>query len=158
MNDIKNRLLKRFRAREYRHAYVESFLNSLISGQIRALREREKMSQQQLAETIGTTQPGVSRFESPDYSSWRIETLRKIARAFDMALSIKFVGFGDIIEDIDGFDADRLLRPSFADDPVFHGGVSQRGEDPRANVVDFPRRSILVADPPARSEGEAQRG
>jgi transcriptional regulator with XRE-family HTH domain len=123
MSEIRERLLNRFRRRDYRHSYVESFLNSLVSAQIRILREREGWSQKDLAERIGTTQSAISRIESPDYSSWRIETLRKLARAFDSALSVKFVSFGDSLDDIAGFGSDRLIRPSFSDDPVFHGSA-----------------------------------
>jgi transcriptional regulator with XRE-family HTH domain len=144
MTAIRKRLLKRFCDREYRHSYLESFLDSLIATQIRALREREEWSQKELAERIGTKQSAISRLERPDHSAWGIKTLRALARAFDMALSVKFVSFGDAIDDIEGFRADRLIRPSFAQDPVFHGDLEVRAESADSNLiegVDFGRRT-----------------
>jgi len=120
MTAIRRRLLKRFRDREYRHSYMESFLDSLIATQIRTLREREELSQKELAEKIGTTQPAISRLERADHSAWGLKTLRALARAFDVALSVRFISFGDAIDEIEGFRADRLIRPSFSADPVFH--------------------------------------
>lgn len=136
MSEIRERLLRRFRAPDYRHAYFEEFLNSLVSTQIRILREREEMSQEELAAKVGTTQSGISRIESPEYSSWRVETLRKIARAFDMALSVKFVSFGDAIDDIEQFGEDRLIRPAFKDDPAFGEGPASSVQTSRV-VVDI---------------------
>lgn len=117
----KQRLLRKFHNRDYRHSYVESFVNSLVSTQIRTLRNRENLSQEELAAEVGTTQSGVSRYESPNYYRWGIETLRKLARSFDMALSIKFVSFGEALEDIEEFSRNKLIRPPFNKDPVFHG-------------------------------------
>jgi transcriptional regulator with XRE-family HTH domain len=134
MSGLRNRLLRRFRDRDYRHSYVESFLNSLISAQIRALREREGFSQDALARAIGTTQSGISRLESPDYSSWKIDTLSRLARAFDLSLSVKFVSFGDMVEDVAGFGETRLLRPSFEQDPVFHGGAAATDDPPPTSI------------------------
>ena len=119
MSALRRRLLKRFRDPDYRHSYMESFLDSLIATQIRTLREREKWSQKELADKVETTQPAISRLERPDHSAWSLKTLRSLARAFDMALSVKFVSFGDAVQDIEGFRADRLIRPSFGEDPVF---------------------------------------
>lgn len=134
----RGRLLKRFRTKEYRHSYVESFLNSVISAQIRILREREGWSQKELADKIGTQQSGISRYENPDYSSWRIETLRKLARAFDMALSVRFVSFGDSIDEVEGFGSDRLIRPAFAEDPAFDPDEATSQSPRSARVIDFP--------------------
>ncbi len=160
MSGLRSRLLRRFRDREYRHSYVESFLDSLISAQIRALREREGFSQEALAREIGTTQSGVSRLESPDYTSWKIETLNRLARAFDLCLSVKFVSFGDMVENITKFGEDKLLRPSFEEDPVFGGRVADTDEPP-PTVVDFSRKSTrrrieMVPTHPDRSGSEAK--
>lgn len=139
MSEIRKRLLKKFRNRDYRHSYVESFLDSLISTQIRLLRERGDWSQKELAEKIGTTQSAISRIESADHSAWGFKTLRTLARVFDMALSVRFVSFGDAVKDIEGFRADRLIRPSFSEDPVFLQEQAGQTESEGENlvVVDF---------------------
>jgi ribosome-binding protein aMBF1 (putative translation factor) len=62
---------------EYRYAYAEDFLNTWVATQIRVLREQRGMTQQDLAEAIGTKQAGVSRVENVNYSAWKTETLRR---------------------------------------------------------------------------------
>jgi transcriptional regulator with XRE-family HTH domain len=139
MSDIRERLFKRFRDPEYRHSYLEEFLNSVISAQIRTLREQRGWSQADLAEKIGTTQSAISRIENPNYSAWKLETLRKIARALDQALTVKFVSFGDALGDVERFRTDKLIRPSFEEDPVFHGEIQKEvsASDVLAPVITF---------------------
>lgn len=162
MSGIRNRLLKRFRDRDYRHSYVESFLDSLVSTQIRTLREREGWSQKDLAKRIGTTQPGISRVESPNYSAWSIKTLRKLAAVFDLALSIKFVSFGDAIDDIEQFGVDRLIRPRFDADPVFCSWQESESDSAgeRSAVLEFrlplsPAPKLKLSEDASSSEGVA---
>jgi transcriptional regulator with XRE-family HTH domain len=144
---IRERLLRNFRDPEYRHAYLESFLNSLIAFQIRALRKRRGWSQDDLAAEMGTKQSAISRIEDPDYSTWKIETLRKAARAFDLALVVKFVSFGDAVDDIEQFGIDRLLRPEFAEDPVFiFGGESSINEKSATSQVGIGRGFATVSN------------
>lgn len=151
MSDLKERLLNRFRDPEYRHEYLESFLNSLISAQIRTLREDSQLSQADLAEKLGTAQSAISRIENPNYSAWRVDTLRKLARVFDRALIVKFVSFGDAVDDIEQFGIDRLIRPAFEDDPAFHelnGGESSANDAiALANVLPFRGKPVSPARP-----------
>ena len=78
------------------------------------------MSQQELADAIGTKKSGISRLENANYSSWKVETLRKLARAFGVRLRISFEEFGTLIPEIEGLE--KRLRPrKFEDDPVFKG-------------------------------------
>lgn len=51
-------------------------------------RLRKNMTQEQLAERIGTKQPGVARLESRKYGRASISMLRKIADALDARLII----------------------------------------------------------------------
>lgn len=116
---MRDRLLGRFQEPEYRQTYVEAFLNTSIAAQIRALRRSRKLSQKQLGVLIGTKQSGVSALENVNYSRWSLSTLRKIARVFDVALVVRFESFGEILDDITSFDAAKLDKPSFDQDPVF---------------------------------------
>jgi transcriptional regulator with XRE-family HTH domain len=168
-DDLRERLLAEFQDQDFRHAYLEDFLNSVVSTQIRTLREKAGWSQAELADLIATTQSAISRNESPDYSRWNIATLRKLARAFDRALIVKFAGFGEALGDIERFRLDRLIPPSFDEDPVFHGGAvsaAVAGESSRAattrirargNVTyhDFSPKSTSVAEMKPSSESKA---
>ena len=109
---------------EYRYAYAEDFLNTSVATQIRVIREQRGLTQEELAQKIGTKQAGVSRLENVNYSAWKTETLRKIARALKVRLKITFETFGSLIDEADVFSRQNLERPSFEDDPRFQEGVA----------------------------------
>ena len=81
---------------EYRSAYVDAMVSNSIAFQIRAMRQKRGLSQQQLANLLQTTQNAVSRIENPDYGRASVATLKSVARAFDVALLVKFVSFGEL--------------------------------------------------------------
>ena len=104
---------------EYRYAYAEDFLNTWVATQIVTLREQRGMSQTRLGELIGTKQPGVSRLEDINHSTWKTETLKRIARALGVRLKITFETFGDLLIEDERFCRDFLKRPDFKADPAF---------------------------------------
>ncbi len=114
-----DQLRQTFTDEEYRNAYAESFLNSYVAGQIKVLREDYPMTQGELAERIGTKQPGIARLENVNYSAWKVETLRKVARALKVRLKITFEEWGSLPGEIERFRKDALLRAPFHKDPVF---------------------------------------
>ena len=125
MGKLKARVVNSLQSEEGRNAYTDTITNAFVAAQIKALREDRGFSQEQLAELIGTKQSGVSRLERADYSSWKIETLRKLARAFHVRLRIRFEGFGTLLDEIGGFDDKNLLPPKFEDDPAFKDDESK---------------------------------
>jgi ribosome-binding protein aMBF1 (putative translation factor) len=90
VNELLERLKEDFQNEEARYAYAESVANAYISEQIKKLREDRGLSQEELAALIGTKQSGISRLQSRDYSAWKVETLRKLAKAFGVRLRISF--------------------------------------------------------------------
>ncbi len=122
MNDLqkeKKTLRQSFRDKEYRHGYVDEFLNAYIATQIKVLREQHGWSQTELGEHAGMMQPRISVMENVNYSSWSIKILRKIAEAFDLTLCVSFESFGRRIEDIERFGRKVLERDFFDNDPYF---------------------------------------
>jgi transcriptional regulator with XRE-family HTH domain len=112
-------LRQSFADEEYRNAYVQSFLNSYVAAQIKVLREDYPLTQAELAEKIGTQQPGIARLENVNYSAWKVETLRKVARALGVRLKITFEEWGTLPDEIEHFNREHLTRASFERDPVF---------------------------------------
>ncbi len=108
-----------FRNEEYRYAYAEDFLNTWVATQIVTLREQRGLSQARLGELIGTKQPGVSRLEDVNHSTWKTETLKRIARALGVRLKISFETFGSLLNEDAEFSRQFLQRPTFEDDPAF---------------------------------------
>lgn len=101
---------------EYLYAYVEDFLNTKIATQIRVLREQRGLTQEELAKRIGTKQPGIARLENVNYSSWKIETLKKIARACDVIFIGGFISLKTFLEEEEKFGRKTLEQPRFQDE------------------------------------------
>lgn len=105
--------------KDYRHGYVDEFLNAYIATQIKVLREQREWTQQDLAQQAGMKQARISVMENVNYSSWSLNTLKRIAESFDLTLNVSFEDFGKRLVDIDRFSRESLERFSFEDDPVF---------------------------------------
>ncbi len=106
-------------SKEYRHAYVDEFLNTFVAAQIKAMREQREWSQARLAQESGMKQSRISLLENVAYSSWNIKTLKKLAEAFDVALVVKFESFGQRLADIDEFSPATLRTAPFGDEFTF---------------------------------------
>jgi transcriptional regulator with XRE-family HTH domain len=113
MTDERRLLLDELRDEEARHLYAEDFGNSAIALQIKALRLQRGWTQRELAERAGLKQSQVSAMEQADHDTWTLKTLRKLARAFDLALNVRFESFGWLVDDVLGCDREALERPSF---------------------------------------------
>ncbi len=128
MKGLLERLQEDLRDPESRYAYADSVTNAFIAAQIRALREERNLTQDKLAELVGTKQSGISRLQKADYSVWKVDTLRKLARAFGVRLRITFEEFGSLPADIGGFSKERLAPRRFEDDPVFQNEARGKRE------------------------------
>ena len=119
MNDLKNDLINDFNDKEYRHGYVDDFLDASIATQIKVLREQRGWGQKELAEKANMKQPRISVMENVNYSSWNINTLRRIAEAFDLTLRVSFESFSTRLSDIINFGRENLERQSFDEEKLF---------------------------------------
>jgi transcriptional regulator with XRE-family HTH domain len=120
MSELVEKLRVEFQDEEYRHAYADECLNTMIATQIKVLREQRGMTQGQLAEATGMKQPRIPLLEDASYSNWTINTLKRFAKAFDVALSVSFEAFSHVIGDFEALSRQSLQRPTFADDQEFH--------------------------------------
>lgn len=116
---LRNRLRRQLRNSEFRHAYADEHLNLSISTQIKAIREKQRMSQAALAAKLGTKQAGVSRIENANYDGWSIAMLRRVAEAFDLRLRVSFEEFGTLWREVENFNRESLERRDFKHDPEF---------------------------------------
>ncbi len=82
--------------KEYRHAYLEESIEQGIAWQIKLNRKARGWSQAELAKMIGTQQSAISRLEDPCYGGHSLETLTSIAHAFDCALMVKLISYGQL--------------------------------------------------------------
>jgi transcriptional regulator with XRE-family HTH domain len=120
MNELQRDLRKEFHDREYRTIYANESLNSHIATQLKVLREQRDWTQSRLAKEAGMAQPRIAVMEDVNYSSWSINTLRRLAEVFDLRLSVTFETFSSLIPEIENLDRAPLERESFSDDRWFH--------------------------------------
>lgn len=108
-------LREKLKGKEYRDAFVKAHIETGVPFQVRAIREQRRMSQERLATLLGTSQPGVARIESPD-RRLDLKTLMRVASAFDVALVVRFVPFGELAGWVENLSAEALRVPSFAEE------------------------------------------
>lgn len=69
----------------------EERANAEIARRIHALRQRSGLTQKDLAKLVGTTASVICRLEDADYEGHSLSMLRRIARALNQRIQIKFV-------------------------------------------------------------------
>lgn len=110
--------LAKLRRKPYRDAYVEEHVKTSLPFQIRALREQREWSQKQLGDKMGMRQGAVSRLEKADYGKLSVNTLLRLASAFDVALLIKFAPFRKLLDEFEDLSTEALQVPSFDEEAV----------------------------------------
>lgn len=58
--------------------------------EIMKAREENRLSQQELAKIVGTSQQAIARLESPSYKGRSLGTLEKVAKALNKKLEVRF--------------------------------------------------------------------
>ncbi len=144
------RLLERPRWRdpEYRHAYMESAISHGVAWQIRTNREKRQLSQTALAAKIGSQQSAISRAEDTTYGSHSLDTLVKIANAFDCALQVRYIPYSSLARDSEDLSPEALYTESYNEE-IVHG----HQEDSGISIGSRPDRAISVEGKPTRAIG-----
>ena len=100
--------------KESRDAFVDAEISTTVPFQIREMRKARDWTQEELANRIGSDQPMISKFEDPDYATFAITSLKRLASAFDVALAVRFVPFSELVDDT--VSSKTLAVPSYGDD------------------------------------------
>ena len=109
-------LLTRLHDREYREAFISSTINSTIAYQIRGLRKLHDLDQAELGNLAGMKQTAISRLENPDYGNLSVNTLKRIAKALDVGLIVRFAPFSEIVRWRFSMNQRDMAPPSFSVD------------------------------------------
>lgn len=112
----KKKLLNRLRNKEFRDAYGAEHVKTSVPLQIRTLRDSREWTQARLAQEAGTTQTVISRLEDPNYGNLSINSLLKLASAFDVALLVKFVPFSRLLREFRDVSPESVAAASFEND------------------------------------------
>lgn len=115
----KSSLIRKLKkSKEYRDAFVASQISTGIPFQIRALREQHSLSQKDLAEATAMLQPRICAMEQAGYGNFTLNTLKKLAAAFDVGLVVRFAAYGELVQWADNFTPDTFRIPRAQEDPV----------------------------------------
>jgi transcriptional regulator with XRE-family HTH domain len=125
-DDVRQQFIDNRDDKSYRHAYADESLNLSIATQIKVLREQRELRQKDLAELAGMKQSVISRYENVNYSCWSINTLKRLAEAFDVVLDVRFRSFRDLVTLTQGFSRESLQVLEFSKDPYFSEGFASR--------------------------------
>ena len=100
--------------KDYRDAFVAAEISTTVPFQIREMRNARGWTQTQLADQTGQDQPTISKFEDPDYATFTITSLKRLASAFDVALAVRFVPFSELVDRT--LLKESLVVPEYAND------------------------------------------
>ncbi len=124
INSTVQTIWKKMKRKAYRDAYVAAHISNTVAAQISMMRDAKGWTQKQLAEKAGMKQSRVSLLEDPNYENFEAGTLRRIASAFDVGLSIRFVPHSAIVCWAANVSDDKLLVPEFEDDSINSRGIA----------------------------------
>jgi transcriptional regulator with XRE-family HTH domain len=110
------KIWKKMRKKAYRDAFVQAQISDTVAAQISSLRNARGWKQTELAEKAGMKQSRISALEDPNHGNFEIETLRKLASAFDVGLVVRFVPFSEIAKWSASVSPATLAASSFAED------------------------------------------
>lgn len=120
MNERFQLIDKLEKSKASREAYTRSKISINIPSQIRALRRRRDLTQQELAIEADMKQSRISAMERPG-TKLNIETLIRVAAAFRTGLIVKFAPFSDMIDWENDFSQDSFDSAKIEDDWKFNG-------------------------------------
>lgn len=86
--DFRDDLERRLRDDGFAAEYREARRKASLGLKIARLRNARGMSQTELAAQLETTQSVISRYESADYTSYRLDTLKRLADALGADLIV----------------------------------------------------------------------
>ena len=89
---------------EFAVRYAEAKEEWTLAIQIARLRREKGLTQEQLAEMVGTKQQNIARIENPDYSGHSLSLLRRVAHALGTVAQVRFVPAEQVIAEELGED------------------------------------------------------
>src|SRR5947209_4601512 len=112
------KIWKRMTDKEYRDSYVAAHISNTVASQILMLREARGWTQKELAEKADMAQSRISTLEDPNYENIEVGTLRRLASAFDVGLTVRFAPFSEVATWAAELSTEMLAVSDFANDTV----------------------------------------
>jgi transcriptional regulator with XRE-family HTH domain len=117
---IRAQLWQKMRNPDYREAFVSAHLSTNIAAQITTLRESqpEPWTKAKLAEKTGMARARISVLENPSYDKHSLSTLKRLAKAFDVALVVRFEAYSTLVRWVADLTPEKMAVPSFNKDSL----------------------------------------
>ncbi len=109
-------LFESFQDKDYRDIFVEEHIGVGLAHQIRALRDKNGWTQEELSNRAGKKQPVIAQLENPDYGNYTLKTLKTLASAFDVALQVDFVSFSELIKRASNLTPEIIAPPDYSEE------------------------------------------
>lgn len=109
--------------KEYRDSYVAAHISNTVASQIHMLREQRGWTQKELAQKAGMSQSRISALEDPNYENIEVGTLKRLAAAFDVAVTVRFEPFSELAVWAADLSEEKLLVADFANDHAPNAGA-----------------------------------
>lgn len=107
---------KQLHNKTYRKTYMKSYASMHVPFQIRALRRAREWTRDDLAERTGLSRQRIADLEEAGAAPRTLNTLYKIAAAFDVGLLVEFVPFSKLLSREETFKPTSFNVPSFQED------------------------------------------
>lgn len=170
--DERRELIASLQDKERRHYLASALIKRGLAEQIREMRDDRGWTQSELAQASNKVQETISQLENPNYGSYTIKTLERLAAAFDVALFVRFGPFSELVNRLVNISPEELAVPEFAQDsglrpqpaivvharqtpampyvfqdyPIFHDFVL-----PKASIPNYQRVERAQTDPKRRT-------
>jgi transcriptional regulator with XRE-family HTH domain len=128
------KIWKKMGRKAYRDAFVGAHVSNTVASQIAVLRAANGWTQTELAKQAGMKQSRISALEDPNYENIEVRTLRRLASAFDVALTVRFIPFSELAYWSDTLSESKLLVPKFEEDEL-GGQVPLSQPSPAASAI-----------------------
>lgn len=112
---------------EYRRAFADEMVGTGLAFQIRRMREAKGWTQEDVAQLTKKAQETISQWENPNYGRYSLSTLKQLGGAFDVALLVRFVSFGELADWTMDVTRHRLTPASYEEE---RQGLLQAVNDP----------------------------
>src|SRR5712692_6655899 len=108
-----SKIWKKMARKAYRDAFVAAHVSNTVASQIASLRNIRGWTQKQLADRADMRQSRISALEDPNYENIEVGTLRRLASAFDVGLTVRFVPFSELARWSAELSEEKLFVPTF---------------------------------------------
>lgn len=100
------------------------------------------MTQPDLAQLAEMSQPRISEIERPGERKLTLETLLRLASAFDVALQVRFIPFSQFVDDNDTVDLDNFHVTPFQEDMAALAKYEEQSRDITEITAWLPAQAI----------------